>query len=190
MPGGATDLTPELSQVQSFGADHIIIQNVASPAALALRNAKDLGMDAQFVCLNWCADESLVELAGDAAEGVVGTLPFTPPSVDVPGDDDVRKYAESKGKDLNDLGLHYTQGWWTMAVMTEGIERVAKDGKAVNGENIRAALETIKDYDTGGITSSITFTPTDHRGSKALKLFQVENGGWNQISDYIESSIK
>ena len=189
MPGGATDLTPELSQVQNFGAKYIIIQNVSSPAALAIRNAKDLGMDAQFVCLNWCADESLVELAGDAAEGVVGTLPFTPPSVDVPGDDNVRKYAESKGQSLDEIGLHYTQGWWTMAVMTEGIERAAKKGD-VTGENIKAALETIKDFDTGGVTSPITFTPTDHRGSKALRLFQVKNGGWEQISDYIESSIK
>ncbi len=190
MPGGATDLTPELSQVEAFGAQYIIIQNVASPAALALRNASDLGMDAQFICLNWCADESLVELAGDAAEGVIGTLPFTPPSVDVPGDDDVRKFAESKGEDLNKLGLHYTQGWVTMEVMVAGIEKVVKDGKSVTGENIRAALETINNFDTGGVTAPITFTPTDHRGNKALKLFKVEGGQWMQMSDYIQSSIK
>lgn len=190
MPGGATDLTPELSQVENFGAEYIIIQNVASPAALAVRNAKDLGMTAQFVCLNWCADESLVELAGDAAEGVVGTLPFTPPSVDVPGDDDVRAFVASKGEDLNKLGLHYTQGWVTMEVMAAGIEKVIKDGKPVNGENIRAALETITNFDTGGVTAPITFTPQSHRGNKALKLFQVKNGKWEAISDYIESSIE
>ncbi len=190
MPGGATDLTPELSQLESFGAEYIIIQNVASPAALALRNAKDLGMTAQFVCLNWCADESLIELAGDATDGVIGTLPFTPPSVDVPGDDDARKFAQSKGEDLNKLGLHYTQGWVTMEVMVAGIEKVVKDGKPVTGENIRAALETIQNFDTGGITSPITFSATSHRGNKALKLFKVTGGQWVQMSDYIESSIK
>ncbi len=191
MPGGATDLTPELTQIQSFGAEYIIVQNVASPAALAMRNAKDLGMEATFVCLNWCADESLVELAGDAAEGVVGTLPFTPPSVDVPGDDDVRKYAEENtDKSLDEWGLHYAQGWWTMAVMIEGVDRVLKDGKELNGENIKAALEGIKDYDTGGITAPISFSAQDRRGNKALRLFQVENGAWKQISDYIESSIE
>ena len=190
MPGGATDLTPELTQIQSFGAEYIIVQNVASPAALAMRNAKDLGMEATFVCLNWCADESLVELAGDAAEGVVGTLPFTPPSVDVPGDDAVRKYVdENTDKSLDEWGLHYAQGWWTMAVMVEGIDRVVKEGKELNGENIKAALEGIKDYDTGGITAPISFSAGDRRGNKALRLFQVENGTWKQISDYIESSI-
>ena len=190
MPGGATDLTPELSQIQSFGAEYIFIQNVSSPAALALRNANDLGMEAQFICLNWCADESLIELAGDAAEGAIGTMPFTPPSVDVAGDDEVRKYVEAKGEDLNEWGVHYAQGWWTMALMVEGIERAVKEGKALTGEDIRAALEGIKDFDTGGISAPISFSSTDHRGNKALRLFQVKDGQWEQVSDYIESNIE
>lgn len=191
MPGGATDLTPELTQVNEFGAEYVIIQNVASPAALALRNAKDLGMKAQFVCLNWCADEILVELAGDAAEGVIGAFPFTPPSIDVPGDDNVRKYAEANSdRSLEEWGLHYAQGWWTMAIMLEGgVAPVLKEGKELTGENIKAALESLKDFDTGGISAPISFSPDDHRGNKALRLFQVKEGQWNPISDYIESNI-
>ncbi len=191
MPGGATDLTPELTQIQSFGAEYIIIQNVSSPAALAMRNAKDLGMDVQFICMNWCADEILVELAGDAAEGAIGAIPFTPPTVDVPGDDDVRKWAEEKtDKSLEEWGVHYAQGWWTMAIMVEGIERVVKNGDELNGENIKAALESLNNFDTGGISAPITFSAEDRRGNKALKLFQVEGGGWSEISDYIESNIE
>ncbi len=190
MPGGATDLTAELTQIQSFGADYVIIQNVSGPAALALKNAADLGMDAQFVCLNWCADEFLIELAGDAADGAIGTLPFTPPTVPVEGDKVIREYAKSKGLDLTELGLHYSQGWYTMAVMTEGIDRVVKEGKELNGENIRAALEGIKNYDTGGVSAPISFTATDHRGNKALRLFKVEGGQWQQMGDYIDSPIE
>jgi branched-chain amino acid transport system substrate-binding protein len=186
MPSGATDLTPELSQVQSFGGNYIIIQNVSSPAALLLKDAKRLGMeDVQVVCLNWCADENLINLAGDAAEGVVGTLPFTPPTVDVPGLADPRAFLEAQGKDLNEVGLHYSQGWWTMAVMTEGIRRVVANGDEITGENIRAALETLKDFDTGGVTAPITFTATDHRGNRSLRIFKVQDGQWQQASDYI-----
>lgn len=192
MPGGATDLTPELTQVKEFGAEYVIIQNVASPAALAIRNAKDLGLEAQVICLNWCADEILVELAGDAAEGVIGAFPFTPPSVDVPGDDAVRKYAEANtNRSLDEWGLHFAQGWWTMAIMLEGgVVPVLKEGQELNGENIKAALEKLKDFDTGGISAPISFSPEDHRGNKALRLFQVKEGKWDQISDYIESNIE
>ncbi len=188
MPGGATDLTPELSQVQNFGGNYIIIQNVSSPAALLLKDAKRLGMDdVQVICLNWCADENLVNLAGDAAEGVVGTLPFTPPSIDVPGLQAPREFLSAQGKDLNEIGLHYGQGWWTMAIMTEGIRRVVANGDEVTGENIRAALETLENFDTGGVTAPITYTPTDHRGTRQLRLFQVEGGQWQQLTDYISA---
>jgi branched-chain amino acid transport system substrate-binding protein len=190
MPGGATDLTPQLTQINDFGAEYIIVQNVSSPAALAMRNAKDLGMEAKFICLNWCADEILVELAGDAAEGVVGTMPFTPPTVDVAGDDEPRKYAEANtDKSLDEWGVHYAQGWWTMAIMHEGVDRVIKEGKEVTGENIKAALEGLQNFDTGGISAPISFSAEDHRGNKALRLFQVNGGKWEQISDYIESDI-
>jgi branched-chain amino acid transport system substrate-binding protein len=192
MPGGATDLTPELTQITEFGAEYVIIQNVSGPAALALRNAQDLGMEAQFICLNWCADEILVELAGDAANGVIGTMPFTPPSVDVPGDDVVREYVnENTDKSLEEWGVHYAQGWYTMAIMLEGgVAPVLEEGESLTGENIKAALEGLSNYDTGGIAAPISFTPNDHRGNKALRLFQVNNGAWEQISEYIESNIQ
>lgn len=189
MPGGATDLSPELSQVQSFGAEYIIIQNVSSPAALAMRNAQDLGMDVQFICLNWCADEILVELAQDAAEGAIGAMPFTPPSVDTEGDDVIRAFLEEKGESLDEKGSHYSQGWAAMEILIEGIRLTLAAGQEVTGENIKTALEGMSDYDTGGITAPITFTAEDHRGNKALRLFQVEGGNWNALTDYIESDI-
>lgn len=185
MPRGATDLTAELTQVKDFAADYIIIQNTSGPGALAAKNAKSLGIPAQIICLNWCADENLVKLAEDAAEGVVGTIPFAPPSAGVAGLKDIQAYAQSKGVNLDEKGLHYVQGWITMAVMAEGIKRVAEGGKEINGENIRAALESLTDFSTGDITTPLTFTATDHAGSKALRLYQVKDGVWTPISEYI-----
>lgn len=187
MPKGATDYVAELAQMTTFGANYVIVQNVSSPAAVLLKDAKAQGFGAQFICLNWCADENLVKLAGDASEGVMGAIPFAPPSSRVKGHDDADAYLKSKGSSLDEKGLHYTQGWWTMAVMTEGIRRVIKDGKEVNGENIKAALETISDFSTGDVTSSISFTPDSHRGNNSLKLYKVEGGKWNNVSDFISA---
>ena len=74
-----------------------------------------------------------------------------------------------------------------MAVMAEGIARVIKDGKEVNGENIRAALESIQNFDTGGVTAPISFSPTSHRGNASLRLFKVEGGVWKVVSDFISA---
>lgn len=189
MPGGVTDYVAELAQLQQAGADYVLIQNVSSPAAVLVKDAQSQGMkdEMQFVCLNWCADELFIRLAGDAAEGVVGALPFTPPSVPVAGHEDAAKWLEEHGSSLEEKGLHYTQGWWTMAVMAKGIEKVIEDGNEVNGENIRAALESLKDVETGGVTSPISFSPTSHKGNKSLRLFKVEDGKWVQLSDYISA---
>ena len=187
MPAGATDFTAELTQVQDAGADYIVIQNVSSPAATLAQDVDRLGLEAQVICLNWCTDELFVSLAGDAAEGVIGTSPFAFPGSDAPGLEQIGAYAESQGKSMDELGVHYVQGWTTMAVMTEGMRRVVEEGNEVTGPNVRAALETLENYDTGGITSPLTFSSSDHAGSKALRLYQVENGAWVAITEYIEA---
>ena len=187
MPKGATDYVAEIAQMETFGANYVIIQNVSSPAAVLLKDAKSQGFNGQFICLNWCADEILVRLAGDAAEGVMGALPFAPPTSPVAGHADADAYLKSQGSSLDEKGLHYTQGWWTMAVMTEGIRLVSESGKEINGVNIRAALETIQNFSTGDVTSPISFSTTSHKGNTAMKLFKVEGGKWVNVSDFISA---
>ncbi len=190
MPRGATDYVAELAQIQQFGANYVIVHTVSSPAAVLLKNAADQGYknSMQFILLNWCADEILINLAGAAAEGVFGALPFTPPTSPVPGHKDPDEWLKSKGSSLEAKGLHYSQGWWTMAVMTEGIRRTIQQGKPVTGENIRSGLESIQNFDTGGVTAPISFSPTSHKGNNALRMFKVENGKWVQVSDYISAT--
>ncbi|MDT8304403.1 MAG: ABC transporter substrate-binding protein [Anaerolineae bacterium] len=187
MPGGATDYTAELTQVQGAGAEFIVIQNVSSPAATLVKDVDRLGMDSQVICLNWCTDELFVSLAGGAAEGVIGASPFAFPSSGVAGLEEIREYAESQNKNLDELGVHYVQGWTTMAVMTEAISRVLDAGDEVTGPNIRAQLEQMSGFETGGITSPLTFTSDDHAGNKALVLYQVQDGLWVPLTDYVSA---
>ncbi len=189
MPRGATDLTPELTQAREFGANYIVIQNVSSPAALLLKDKQRLGMDdVQVICLNWCADEILVNLAEGTAEGVVGTLPFAPPTEDVPGLQNPRDFLAAQGQDLDEIGLHYGQGWWTMAVMVEGgIQRTLEAGMELTGPNIKASLESLQGFDTGGVTAPISYSAEDHRGNRSLRIFQVQDGQWKAITDYIDA---
>jgi branched-chain amino acid transport system substrate-binding protein len=99
----------------------------------------------------------------------------------------MQDYLEGKGSSLEEIGVRYVAGWLTMQVMSEAIQRVVDDGDDVTGANIRAALEGIKNYDTGGITTDLTFSASDHAGNKALRMVKVENGIWTDITDYISS---
>ncbi len=185
MPGGATDFTAELTQVKDAGIEYIIIQNVSSNAATLVKNITDFGLDIQVVCLNWCTDELFVSLAGDAAEGVLGTSPFAFPGSGAAGLKEMEDYLSANGGSLSDKGIRYVAGWLTMKVMTAGIEKVVADGNEVTGPNIKAALENMGTLDTGGLTQPLKFSSSDHASNKAVQFFQVSGGTWTAASDYV-----
>ncbi len=181
MPGGATDYLAELTQAKNQGVTHIVVQNVSSPAALLARDVAGQGLDVQIICLNWCADEGFVKLAGDAAEGVMGVLPWASVQSGASGFKTPSEYLASKGGSLEEAGLHYTQGWYTMAVMTEAIKQIVADGGDVTGPAIKAALESMPEFDTGGVSAPIKFTSTSHKGMKGAGVFKVSGGIWTQM---------
>lgn len=168
-----------LTQAKAQGAKYIVIQNVSSPAAQVAKDIKAQGLDMKIVCLNWCSDELFVTTAGAAAaEGTVMVQPFAPPSANKPGHKVVAEYLTSKGSSLEAKGLHYVQGWYTMQVMAQGIQKVLKAGDELTGENIKKALETMDAVDTGGVigTGEVKFSAESHRGSTGTGVYQVKAG--------------
>ena len=73
-----------------------------------------------------------------------------------------------------------------MDVMAEAIARTMDADMELTGENIKATLETMEDYETGGILAPVTFTPEDHRSNRASRVYEVEMGVWSNPSDLID----
>ncbi|MDE2804111.1 MAG: ABC transporter substrate-binding protein [Gemmatimonadota bacterium] len=189
MPRAAVDYTAELSRIRQTGAQYVVFQNTSGPAAVAVQNASSLGLDLTFICLNWCANRQLVDLAGEVAEGVMGTIPYAPLNVDVPGTRVIRDYLTGKGETIEGKTNAYTQAWWTFAVFAEAIGQVLVAGQELTGANIKSALETFTDLDMGGVTVPISFTPDDHLGAKGLRLFRVEDGEWVPFTEFIQAPM-
>ena len=187
MPRGAVDYTAEFSRIRQSAAEYVVFQNTSGPAAVALQNARSLGLEATFICLNWCSNAQLVDLAGEAAEGVMGTMPYAPLSVDVPGTRVIRDYLAERGETIEGKTNAYTQAWWTFSVFTRAMEQVLVSGQELTGANIKAALETFDELDMGGVTVPIGFTPNDHLGAKGLRIFRVEDGVWTPLTEFLQA---
>lgn len=173
-----------LSQAKSQGAKYIVIQNVSSPAAQVAKDIKAQGLDMKIVCLNWCSDELFIKTAGAAnAEGHIMIQPFAPGS-DKPGHAPITEYLKTKSSTLEEKGVHYTQGWYTMDVMAKGIEKALADGGDLSGESIHGALETMNPVDTGGVvgTGEVKFSTSSHRGSTGSGIYQVKGGVMTEIA--------
>ena len=178
MAAGSANYVGLLSQAKSQGAKYIVIQNVSSPAAQVAKDLASQNLDVKIVCLNWCADEQFIDTAGRAAEGHILVQPFAPASADAPGNDVVDEWLQADGSSLDEAGLHFTQGWYTMHIMAEGIRAALEDGDDLSGEAIRDALETMGPVDTGGVvgTGEVEFSEDSHRGSTGTGIYIAEGG--------------
>ncbi|MDI6906665.1 MAG: ABC transporter substrate-binding protein [Thermoanaerobacterales bacterium] len=178
----ALDATTQMLGLQKKQADFAIIQGTSNLTATTLKDAKKLGLKTQFIGLNWAADEKVIQLAGPAAEGYIGVIPFAFPYDQVPGMGEVKAYLEAKGKKLEDVNQKFVQGWVSAKIMVEAINRA---GTNPTGESIRAALETLDGYDTGGLCAPVTYTAESHRGSEKVRLAQVKDGKFVYLTDWI-----
>ena len=185
MPSGATSFSGELAQAEDQGATHIFIQNVASPAAQLARDVASSGMDAQVVCLVWCGDQLYVDLAGEeVAEGTLGVLPWAPPE-QADGDlSDVESWLSDNGMTMEDIDLHFTQGWYQFATLVEGIRTLVAEGTEVTGANLKTALEEMDAFDTP-VSVPIDFSAEDHAGMKSGVVYEVTEGAWTPVSEPI-----
>jgi branched-chain amino acid transport system substrate-binding protein len=184
MPAEATDYVSELERAKGQGANYIVIQNVSTPAAQLAKDVQRQGIDAQIVCLNWCADELFIKLAGDAAGGAVGVMPFASTASGAPG---LKEPASAAGGQaaLARKGVHYVQGWYTMDVMTEGIRKALEDSDSLDGEKIKDALQEMGEVETGEVTGPIEFSADSHAGMQESRLFEVQNAQWKPITDFL-----
>jgi len=182
------DMSPQLLAVKSAAPDFIITNHTAAPTAVEAKSAKAAGLDKTgLATINWGFGERTVELGGSAVEGMLGTVVAAPFSEDVPGHKEIKDYLIKTGKDPAKTPVNYVQGWLTAKVLFEGIRRVKGE---VTGESIKAALETIKDYDTGGISDKITFSDKSHKGVLGARVFQVKNGKWVQVAGLTAASTR
>jgi len=169
----ATDAVSQLTNMKKFNPDFAWIGGTVASTAVIIKDAAKLGLDSKFLVNVWGFDENLVRLTGDAAkERVYGMGPFAMWGTDVPGMKPIMEMHETKHPDDTHT-VHYVQGWCSMMVMWEGLKRAS----ALDGPSVKAALETLKDFDTGGLTAPVTYTPTDHRPNTTLNINKIDEDG-------------
>ena len=81
----------------------------------------------------------------------------------------------------------YSQGWFQSIILAEGMKRA---GRKLNNESLISAIETIKDFDTGGIAGPVTFSPEDHKGNNLLKLYKadIDKGYFVPVSGWFKAA--
>ncbi len=166
----AIDATTQLLALKDKAPDYTWIGGTTPSTAVIMKDARKLGMKTTFFVNIWGADESLVQLAGDAAEGAVSLQAAAVYGQDVPGMKAILEQTKNQPQ-----MTHFIRGFASMMVMAEGM-RLALAKGPLSGKTLKEALETLRDYDPQGLTPKISFLPGDHRPGMAVFLYTVKNG--------------
>jgi branched-chain amino acid transport system substrate-binding protein len=182
VPGNFQDATSQLLTMRQQGADYAYINVTTTGVSLILRDARKLGLKTKFGSNPYGFSETLPAIAREAAEGVTGVVPHVPFGANVPGMKHLVEFHEKNHpRDTHDA--MYVRGWSYVLVWSEALRRADKKGP-LTGESVRAAAETLKDFDTGGLTEPVTYTSTDHRPTTRVPIYQIQGGKLVKLGDY------
>lgn len=173
-----TDMTAQLTKIKGTKADAVICWGTNPGPAVIARNAKQLGLKLPLFMSHGVSSKKFIELAGDAAEGVM--LPSGKVIVaDVlPASDPQKKWLMSFVKEYQKLykveGDHFAGHAWDAMMLLKGAIEKGDENPA----SIAANLEKTKDFH--GIGGTFTYSATDHAGltKDAFVLVEIKNKDW------------
>ena len=166
----AIDATPQLLSLKKVEPDFVWTGGTTPSTAVIMKDAQKLGMTCTFFSNIWSSDENIFKLAGDAATGhfgLQGAAIYGQPSA---GMDLIRKLT----KDQPQM-THYVRGFVSAMVMCEGM-KMAKAAGEVTGESIKAALETMRDFDPMGLAPAVSYFSDDHRPNLSVNICTFKDG--------------
>jgi len=148
-PPGSVDVSAEILKLRRINPDYTIFHGYTlAPIPEFITQARGLKLKSRFMGTIWTMDLTNLEKMGAAADGFLGISPY-------------RYYFEKDGRapmlekiralrpEYQQNG--YMQGFLTAMLFVESARRTLAAGKPMTGQNLKAALNSIKDFDTGGL---------------------------------------
>jgi branched-chain amino acid transport system substrate-binding protein len=174
-----TDMTAQLTKIKGAGADAIICWGTNPGPAVVARNRVQLGLATSLYMSHGVASNKFIELAGDAAEGLILPAGRLVAVDQVPADHPqkpvleayVAAYTKAFGTQISSFGGYAHDAF---ALVMEAI----KMGASAKSADIRDNLEKISGF--AGTSGVYSYSPDNHNGldETAFIMVTIENGAW------------
>ncbi|MBL8288917.1 MAG: ABC transporter substrate-binding protein [Rubrivivax sp.] len=188
---GAVDVSAEVSKLRRAKPDYVIFHGyVLAPIPEFIKQMREAGMNTTPMGTIWSMDKTTVDAMGAAAQGWMGVMPYRY-SYDTQGAPTMqvmKDYAAKARPDLKYIPIFYTSGWLVGMIFSEVMERVLKAGKPLNGPNMKAALESIDNWDTGGVTGLLASLKGHQIASGRIYAYNAETKLMEPASAWIKTA--
>lgn len=169
-----TQVNAAVKTIAAAGPQLVLMISVTAATAEFLRQSRAAGNTAQYATLSVDDAEQIVRLIGaEAAGGLVLTQVVpSPASQTLPLTKEIRTNFDrfaAKGLPLNQT---LVEGYLGAKVLVEALRRC---GPQPTGRRLRDALNSLHDWDAGGVT--IDFSPTRHLGANYVDITIISRQG-------------
>ena len=176
-----TDTTTQLTKIKSADPDAIVCWGTNPGPAVVAKNVKQLKMEIPLYQSHGVASPKFIELAGEAAEGIV--LPTGKILVTnlLPDGDTQKKILEKYEADYKNRYQANVSGFGGYAFDAFQLLATALKGSDGDKNKIRSTLESIQDH--VGVTGEFNFSAKDHNGlsPQAFVMVEIAGGTWKLI---------
>jgi branched-chain amino acid transport system substrate-binding protein len=146
---GSVDVSTEVIKLRRADPDYTIFHGyVLAPIPEFVTQMKKAGSKSHFMGSFWTMDSSTVMKMGEAGDGFMGVMPYRyyyDTSAKSPMLDKIRQMRPEY------QSTAYLQGFLTAMLFAESAKRTLEAGKPLDAKNLKAALNSIKNFDTGGL---------------------------------------
>ena len=167
----APDFAPIVAKVKNETPQAVLLIGAAKLVATAVKELRDAGSAAQLVTLSNNASSGFIQELGSHAKGVIVSQVFpSERSLSTALVREARDTAKFFGE--QELTPAMLEGYAGAKVLVEALRRAGPNPTRVK---VRAALETFKDFDLGGL--KLSYSPEDHNGLDFVDLSIIGASG-------------
>jgi branched-chain amino acid transport system substrate-binding protein len=182
LPLQPADAIDEMTALRERKPDVVIMALYPAGARRVIEAKAALDWNITLVSSGPLTDEQFLNIDGGHAEGTLGFCYYPDPNVsDAPGIVEYRRLMAEyfPGHPLNRYSLY---GYVFGRLVIEGLVRA---GPELTEDAFLEAMESIDDWDSGGILPPVSFSPSDHHAQTAGFVCELSNGRFQALTDWI-----
>ncbi|HSO58692.1 MAG TPA: ABC transporter substrate-binding protein [Paenisporosarcina sp.] len=145
---GQSDYNAQLTKIKDLNPDLILASALYNEGAVIMDQARKMGIEVPFVGGNGFNSPQVIEIAGDASEGLIVATPWFGDKDEPKVQEFVKKYEEEYGSKPDQFAA---QAYDALYIMAEGL----KNAGEADRDALRDALAEIKDLD--GVLGKFSF---------------------------------
>jgi len=183
---GGVDVTTEILDMKKKNVEFCIFQGyVSDPIQKVMKQSKDYGFKCQFMGTFWSTEKHLLDALGPLSDEYIGVTAYSFYYQDqyplVKKIRDWVKKRDAKGGDYRSQA--YMQVFMGTTLLIEALKRADKAGP-VTGESLVKALQSIKNFDVGGLMPPVTIKNNSVPVGRIVRG-NSKTGRFDPITDWI-----